>query len=44
MKLNGEGIVMMMMMKCGNCKRELEVERDIIMIVCLCGYTMEVNL
>ena len=27
--------------KCANCNRILEVTRDIIMVVCPCGYTNE---
>jgi len=29
--------------KCGNCKREIEVADDVIMVLCGCGYVTEVN-
>ena len=29
--------------KCDNCKKEIEVENDVIMVVCGCGYTIELK-
>ena len=34
----------MQIIKCENCKKEFEVEDDIIMVVCGCGATTDVNI
>jgi len=39
-KLNGAKN--MKKIKCNNCKREYEVEDDVFMSVCGCGYTIEI--
>ena len=30
--------------KCKNCKKDIEIEKDTVMVVCGCGHTTEVDI